>query len=129
MAQLEYIIATGKLSWIDNGKRVKVWIAKSGPKGNGVLPRGHYEIRHPFRDAKGREKLLKLKFAYCPTGKSKGFFIPIYPLFHTERNHLGIHPDGGNDGTHGCIGIQKDAYSFFNKYTTSRPHPVRLLVK
>jgi len=41
------------------------------------------------------------------------------PNSHTTRGtkangRFGIHPDGGSKGTMGCIGIQKNAKSFYD---------------
>ena len=46
-----------------------------------------------------------------------GFSVDLEPQFQTTRTLLRIHPDGGVNGTLGCIGIQENATrlnSFYN---------------
>jgi len=101
MADLIFDRSKKKLSWPFKNLS---WNAISGPFGAGALPPGLYDIARreitdytnkvdaPYRDKTGR-----------------GFFIPIYPKFNTNRGksggRLGIHPDGNKPGTLGCIGI------------------------
>lgn len=41
------------------------------------------------------------------------WFLLITPQFATNRSGIGIHPDGRNKGTKGCIGIDKAILSSF----------------
>lgn len=74
--------------------------ALSGPYGRGKLPEGFYLIgravvidpddpaNRPYRDRSGL-----------------AWWCPLTPLFETDRDSFGIHPDGNIPGTMGCIGI------------------------
>ncbi len=104
------------LIWHGKGR----WKAVSGPWGEGALPVGIYKI--------GRRGITP----YTSTiGKSfqgsngKGFFVPIFPEFATQRGanggRLGIHPDGGVAGTKGCIGIKENSKTFFDVIAATAP--------
>ena len=90
----------GRLFSPDTGQE---WAACSGPYGKGPAPRGIYNVRKPipisdveenkpYRDAEGN-----------------AWFAAMQPMkgFESERQGLGIHPDGNVPGTLGCIGIRK----------------------
>ena len=119
MAQLEYNISTGTLIWLESGKTIYIWRAKSGGFSR-HLPRGVYTIGDPNGDKLRTD--LKTGFNMKP---HLGYFIPLYRA--QKRHGFGIHPDGGKPGTHGCIGIQSGARDFFNKFIQYRPR--RLIVK
>lgn len=117
MADLIYDTSEGILAW--PAKNLE-WEATSGPYGAGILPMGLYTVSRreiteytssvdiPYRDKTGR-----------------GFFVPIYPQFKTNRgkdNRLGIHPDGNIPGTSGCIGITEyNAKSFHDAIKITAP--------
>lgn len=118
MVDLIFDTKKNKLSW---PVKKLTWDAVSGPYGLGVLPQGLYDVSRreitdytssvdlPYRDQSG-----------------KGFFVPIYPQFDTERGkvggRLGIHPDGNTPGTLGCIGISSNnAKSFHDAIKVTSP--------
>lgn len=70
--------------------------AVSGPHGKGALPNGYYHVH--------RNHVVTNLSAPYTIGKTS-FFIPLSPLFPTERSGFGIHPDGNTPGTLGCIGL------------------------
>lgn len=88
--------AEGILTWAAKGLSTT---AISGPAGNGYLPAGIYKAH--------RNKMLDKPTgsSYCDT-KGKCWMQPIDPTFVTDRDNLGIHPDGGPAGTEGCIGLK-----------------------
>ncbi len=112
MADLTYKHGTRSLSWSGVGR----WDAVSGPRSK--LPNGIYKISRrevtPYTSKIGK--------AFQGVG-GKGFFIPIYPQFETQRGktggRLGIHPDGGSFGTAGCIGIRSSAKTFHDAIAAS----------
>ena len=118
MADLVFDRATKTLSW--SNKKL-TWHAISGPFGAGALPPGLYDIAR--REVTGYT--ASIDFAYRDkTGR--GFFVPIYPKFQTNRGksggRLGIHPDGNKPGTLGCIGItDANAKSFHDAIALTPP--------
>ncbi len=106
------------------------WKAISGPHGLGALPSGLYDI-----DRRGiTDYTAQIDLAYRDkTGR--GFFLPIYPKFATNRGksggRLGIHPDGNIPGTLGCIGITDTSTKSFHDAIriTSPSAKLRLLVR
>ena len=111
-----------KLSWPFNNQ---CWNAISGPFGAGPLPPGLYDI--------GRREITdytnKVDIPYRDkTGK--GFFLPIYPKFNTNRGkvggRLGIHPDGNKPGTLGCIGITDANTKSFHDAIKMTPIKIKL---
>ncbi len=109
MATLTYNHSSKTLAWSGKGR----WEAISGPYGKGKLPQGIYKI------SRREITLYSSKVAKGFQDRTgKGFFIPIYPEFKTTRGkqngRLGIHPDGNVYGTLGCIGIRKNAKSFYD---------------
>lgn len=77
-------------------KDVQFWRSLSGAWGKGMLPTGEYIIG-PVRTLPDTKKNNSFK------GKGVPWFAPITPKFKTDRTELGIHPDGGIDGTSGCL--------------------------
>ena len=120
MSKLEYNITTKKLTLINHGKIIGTWTANSGPYGKGAIPRGVFTVGHP-NGYKLRSELPK--GFQMPSGM--GFFIPVYGT--PKRTSIGIHPDGGKPGTHGCIGIVHNALGFWEKY--KKFLPTRIHVK
>lgn len=105
MANLIYDIKRGYLSW--NGRSYR---AISGPFKKGVLESGKYrvEINKVVTNINSNPGLQD------PIS-NLGWFIPLIPLFDSDRTGLGIHPDGGTKGTEGCIGVQGHAAGMFWK--------------
>ena len=112
MANLTYKHGARTLSWAGIGR----WDAVSGPRHK--LPNGLYKISRreitPYTANIG--KAFKGK-------NGKGFFVPIYPEFETDRGksggRLGIHPDGNVYGTAGCIGLRSNSESFYKAIAAS----------
>jgi hypothetical protein len=75
--------------------------AVSGFRGQKELPVGVYEISVPtiIDDVPENEPYKGELFCW---------WCKIMPLFSTDRDGLGIHPDGNVEGTNGCIGVQKN---------------------
>lgn len=124
MADLIYNRSLRQLSWPAKGKQ---WVAKSGPWGAGVLPAGIYDV--------SRRELTQYTMSTRPAFKDKtgkGFFLPIYPKFNTNRGtngRLGIHPDGNKPGTEGCIGLQDGNTRPFYDAIISIPVTTRLTLE
>jgi hypothetical protein len=80
--------------------------AVSGPFGAGALPLGSYSAP--------RSMLLDKNDASYRDGADPPncWMQAILPMFSTDRDDLGVHPDGGVPGTQGCIGL---------KVTNTRP--------
>ncbi len=127
MADLEFDRAKGVLTW---DKKSLKWQAVSGPFGAGSLPAGLYEVsRREITDYTNKvSKPFRDK-------TNKGFFIPIYPKFQTNRGknggRLGIHPDGNTPGTEGCIGLTDSTTKTFHSAiaSTAASAKLTLLVK
>lgn len=100
--------STGKLIWGD-----KKWDAVSGPFDKGTLPIGNYKVDPTKASDEPAEADM-----YITDAKGKlGYYIPIYADFKTDRDNLAIHPDGGDPGTHGCVGISaSQARDFINEW-------------
>ncbi|WP_369602709.1 hypothetical protein AAIA72_07110 [Hahella sp. SMD15-11] len=111
MADLVFDSSRRLLEWPALGK---YWRAVSGPYGLGPLPAGLYKV--------ARQQITEYTSAIAEPFKDRtgyGFFLPITPLFDTDRGktggRLGIHPDGNKPGTLGCIGItEPDTSGFYN---------------
>lgn len=96
-----YDRSTNMLHQTDSdGNIINSWPAGSGPFGNGPLPPGEYT-------------LVGAPFTVSPPDYGNGAFCDaqgdcwfqrIVPNFPTDRDSLGIHPDGNIVGTRGCIG-------------------------
>ena len=108
----------------DEGRPVAQVPAISGPWPRGPLPDGTYETT-------GRPAVVPptnpLQGSYCdPVGNC--WWWPISPQFPTDRNGLGIHPDGGVPGTRGCIGLEGSTTDFYHKALERGPRiPVLVL--
>ena len=76
----------------------------SGPFGNGSLPPGNYTLPSP---AVSVPPGWPNRSAFCDAS-GNCWWQPIQPDFYTPRDRLGIHPDGNNPGTAGCIGVSGD---------------------
>lgn len=87
------------------------WPAVSGPHGHGPLPAGRYRVER--RQIVPMSPAIDEAFRDPNTGM--GFFVPITPLFLTNRAGLGIHPDGNVAGTRGCIGLTDRSVDFYNR--------------
>jgi hypothetical protein len=97
--------ANAKLGFLCIGQNK--YICVSGKYGLGALPKGMYKINKCY-------KLKPIKGKTEPyTGKEFPWVAKLTPQFKTNRSKLLIHPDGGVEGTRGCIGIKnkdKQAY-------------------
>lgn len=111
MASLIYDIKRGYLTW--NGRSYR---AISGPFKNGTIETGKYRI-----ETKKVVSNIIDKAGFQSSGSNQGWFIPLIPLFDSNRSGLGIHPDGGQKGTEGCIGIQGQAAEMFWKAWEAEP--------
>ena len=103
--------------------------AVSGPYEKGSAPLGDYAV-----ETKKVVSGPTMDKGYCITD-SQGklcFFIPITPKFQTDRNGLGIHPDGNVPGSLGCIVIRSDhARRFWDRWmqTGVAERPDRLTIE
>lgn len=117
--KLIFYIAQNRLIQLKhNGETRASWYAVSGPKGEGVLPKGKYSVLRYKVSAFTSEIKSGFKIT-SGLGEGKGFFLPLKPNFVTHRGkpgkgRFGIHPDGLDKGTHGCIGIQANASLFYS---------------
>ena len=105
MANLIYDIKRGYLSW--NGRSYR---AISGPFKKGALEPGKYRV-----ETNNVVSNITHNPGLQDPISNSGWFIPVIPLFDSDRTGLGIHPDGGTKGTEGCIGIQGHAAGMFWK--------------
>lgn len=118
MADLVFDRTKKTLSWPNKNL---TWNAVSGPFGAGALPPGLYDVGR--REITGYTASVDVPYR-DKTGK--GFFVPIYPKFQTDRGksggRLGIHPDGNKPGTLGCIGItDANTKSFHDAIASTAP--------
>lgn len=98
---------TSNLEWKDaKGNVNHSWSAISGPYGNGKLPAGEYKVPISGYGTFKKEKYPDLK-GMCDS-QNNCWYFNLDPQFSTSRKGLAIHPDGGKEGTKGCIGISKD---------------------
>jgi len=124
MADLVFDRMLKTLSWPSKGLR---WGAISGPYGKGSLPSGLYDVGR--REVTGYTSAVDSPYR-DKTGK--GFFVPVYAKFETNRGkkdgRLGIHPDGNVPGTLGCIGITNaNARNFHDAIRSTAPSAVLIL--
>ena len=88
-------LAYGDLVWSEKSLKTGAF---SGPYGKKELPAGLYHLsKSKLLDKTGKE-------AFCDS-LNKCWMQVIDPQFSTDRDQLGIHPDGNKIGTLGCIGI------------------------
>src|SRR5229473_4812409 len=101
--------AVGRLVW-----DADEYAAVSGPYGAGYIELGDYTVK-----VRNVETHPGMKPGYCLPGADGDdicFFIPLDAKFQTDRDGIGIHPDGNVPGTEGCIGLQKaDFEDFWSK--------------
>jgi len=101
--------ANAKLGFLCIGQNK--YICVSGKYGLGALPKGMYKINKCY-------KLKPIKGKTEPyTGKEFPWVAKLTPQFKTNRSKLLIHPDGGVEGTRGCIGIKNRDSQAFNQIT------------
>jgi hypothetical protein len=83
----------------------------SGKHGLGALPKGMYKLDKCY-------KLKPIKHKTEPyTGDEFPWVAKLTPQFKTNRSKLLIHPDGGVEGTRGCIGIKNRDSQAFHQIT------------
>jgi uncharacterized protein RhaS with RHS repeats len=79
------------------------WPTVSGPYGRGTLPNGSYIPKGKPNTVYPDPNRPNWHLSYCdPSGNC--WWLPITPLFDTDRTGLGFHPDGNVPGTAGCVG-------------------------
>ena len=100
-------LAYGQLSWPEKGLQTGAF---SGPYGRHELPLGlYYAYRSKLLDKNGEQ-------GYCDSLNNCWMQV-LDPQFSTDRNNLGIHPDGNKVGTLGCIGLlDADTSPWFNAF-------------
>jgi hypothetical protein len=97
----EYDLSDGTLTLYDeDGNEVNSWSATSGPWGNGALPTGEYSMDYAPVDVPDDHP----NQASYTDDSGNSWWVAITPQFATDRDGLGIHPDGNDPGTLGCIG-------------------------
>ena len=104
------IRAEGTLTWA--AKKLDS-PAVSGPFDRGALPLGRYLL---WRDKMLDKSQTDQHGAYCDsTGKC--WMQPMDPETQNGRTQLGIHPDGNDTGTQGCIGLSiKDTSAWYSAF-------------
>ena len=102
MNELKFERHNNRLVWADSQ-----YAAVSGPWGK-PLPSGRYRVEVRNAVVGG-----SLSSSYRDRKTGHAWFIPITPLFNTNRGGFGIHPDGNVAGTLGCIGLTGDACERF----------------
>lgn len=100
-------LAYGTIKWPEYGLSSG---AVSGPYGKKELPEGLYHAkRNGLLDRDGTD-------AFCDSLMNCWFQL-LSPQFSTERDQLGIHPEGNKIGTQGCIGlIEADTKSWYEAF-------------
>jgi hypothetical protein len=98
----------------------KKWLARSGPWGKGPAPPGLYTMGKAYDWAEPHPSFTD-QHGLC-------WWAPLTPLFETERSGFGIHPDGGVEGTKGCIGISTPDTSSCYHYLRRLSAPVYVVV-
>lgn len=115
---LTFDISSQTLTW---PAKTLSWKAESGPHDLGALEPGMYLLGR--REISQYTSSIGVAFKDSATGK--GFFIPIYPQFDTNRGkvggRLGIHPDGNIPGTSGCIGLKENTKVFYDAVASTAP--------
>lgn len=97
----------GLIHLFDDGQDViHSWEGCSGGWGKGNLPLGIYDILHAY-------KLEDIPSNEAYKGEGYPWFMPIKPLFKTDRTELGIHGKGLFPGTLGCLELVRHDISFF----------------
>ena len=97
----------GKLMILDwNRHDFLAYNTCSGGYGNGYLPSGEYKI-NVCTSLEDVSENAPYKKELIP------WFVPLEPMFKTERTGLGIHPDGNVPGSLGCIAITKGDMNCF----------------
>ena len=74
--------------------------AVAGGFGNGAPENGDYTVDH-FRDRSPSSG----DYVAGMNNYGEGFSFDLNPQFSTDRKRLRVHPDGGKEGTQGCIGL------------------------
>jgi hypothetical protein len=103
----------------------------SGKHGLGALPKGMYTLDKCYKlkkvmkekkDKNGKViikngKVVIINKVKAYTGKEFAWVATLTPQFKTNRSKLLIHPDGGVEGTRGCIGIKNRDKQAFHQIT------------
>jgi len=102
-------VTNGRLDWVDNkGNVTGSWSANSGGYGGGKSPLkgddrraqpGEYKVDNYRPNRGGLFASDGVGYTFDLTSKDG----------HDPRGDLRIHPDGGEAGTHGCLGLREPA--------------------
>ncbi len=95
-----------KLHWVEDAygadlPATKSWGAVSGPWPKGPLPNGMYYLTGEETPVPTESNSMTDSCEEANTYKFR-----LHPQFDTDRDGLLIHPDGGTEGTAGCIGAK-----------------------
>lgn len=109
---LEFVVSENRLvHYDDQGKEVESWLAVTGnlsgkvtDKNKGPLPPGEYHLEGKTR-SKNAENDPKHWKSFCDSN-GNCWSQTLKPNFETTRTELAVHPDGGDDGTAGCVGLK-----------------------
>jgi hypothetical protein len=103
---------SGTLEWAEQKLSAP---AISGPHGNGALPAGTYSaLRENMLDKEDDPKAASYADSHG-TKRGHCWMLPISNF--GVRTDLGIHPDGGDVGTQGCIGLRiKDSKPWYDAF-------------
>lgn len=102
ISKKENLTATGIFYLLSDTEQILFeHIATSGGWGKGYLPEGEYKVEKLV--SQGEINNLPNKQAYQLF--NYGWFAAITPQFQTDRDSLGIHPDGNVPGSLGCIAL------------------------
>lgn len=104
------VFVGGKLWDLTSGRG---WAATSGPFGKGKAPKGKYMVG----EVKAIDPSANKSFR-DPDGLA--WFAPLTPEFQTDRSSLGLHPDGGVEGTEGCVGLRGSTKEFYDWLLASK---------
>ncbi len=81
----------------------------NGGFGRGHIPFARYVVSHGvLRNDNPRMMVDGFGYSFHLTQMGRPLGTALDPRYQTERDELRIHPDGGEPGTLGCIGIVGD---------------------
>lgn len=123
-----------KLSLYVNGQLLKNYSTVTGRADSQYQDRHKSGTKAPLPDGNYRVSFVSVAGSHSETG---GSFLPIQPLFPTNRSNLGIHYDpsfeksNGEDGTSGCIALtnKSDFDEVVNYVYTYRPQYLRVEIQ
>ena len=107
----------GVLIWRGESYRIR-----TGPFGKGPIPPGRYGVSSRITD----DDSIGRGFT---DAHGDAWFIGLDAPQGVSRSGFGLHPDGGQPGTKGCIGLQgDDAGRFWAAWKASEARPETLTV-